>query len=167
MKPSIPKGTRDFSPEEMIKRDFIFDTVKKVFRLYGYQPLETPAMENLSTLLGKYGEEGDRLLFRILNSGNFLADIPASSLSQAESATLSQLICEKGLRYDLTVPFARYVVQHRDEIVFPFKRYQVQPVWRADRPQKGRYREFFQCDVDVIGSDSLLNEYELIRIIDA
>ena len=165
-KPSIPRGTRDFSPVEMLRRNYIFDIVRKIFSLFGYLPLETPAMENLSTLLGKYGEEGDRLLFRILNSGNFLADIPASSLSQAESATLSQLICEKGLRYDLTVPFARYVVQHRAEITFPFRRYQIQPVWRADKPQKGRYREFFQCDVDVIGSDSLLNEFELVRIID-
>ena len=165
-KPSIPRGTRDFSPVEMLRRNYIFDTVRRIFSLFGYLPLETPAMENLSTLLGKYGEEGDRLLFRILNSGNFLADIPASSLSQAESASLSQLICEKGLRYDLTVPFARYVVQHRAEITFPFRRYQIQPVWRADKPQKGRYREFFQCDVDVIGSDSLLNEFELVRIID-
>lgn len=166
MKPSIPKGTRDFSPEEMMKRDFIFDIIKKVFRLYGYQPIETPAMENLQTLLGKYGEEGDRLIYRILNSGNFLSDINEKDLIDREPVRLSSLICERGLRYDLTVPFARYVVQHRDEIIFPFKRYQIQPVWRADRPQKGRYREFFQCDVDVIGSDSLLNEYELIRIID-
>lgn len=166
MKPSIPKGTRDFSPEEMMKRDFIFDRVKRVFRLYGYQPIETPAMENLSTLLGKYGEEGDKLLFRILNSGDFLSAVTDSDLLGREAVRLSSLICERGLRYDLTVPFARYVVQHRDEITFPFKRYQIQPVWRADRPQKGRYREFFQCDVDVIGSDSMLNEYELIRIID-
>jgi histidyl-tRNA synthetase len=166
MKPSIPKGTRDFSSEEMIKRDFIFDTVKKVFRLYGYQPIETPAMENLSTLLGKYGEEGDKLIFRILNSGDFISAVTDADLLGREPARLSSLLCERGLRYDLTVPFARYVVQHRDEITFPFKRYQIQPVWRADRPQKGRYREFFQCDVDVIGSDSLLNEYELIRIID-
>ena len=166
MKPSIPKGTRDFSPEEMMKRDFIFDTVKKVFRLYGYQPIETPAMENLSTLLGKYGEEGDKLLFRILNSGDFLSSVSEQDHFNREPLKLSSLICERGLRYDLTVPFARYVVQHRDEIIFPFKRYQIQPVWRADRPQKGRYREFFQCDVDVIGSDSLLNEYELVRIID-
>lgn len=165
-KPSIPKGTRDFSPEEMMKRDFIFDTIRQVFRLYGYQPIETPAMENLPTLLGKYGEEGDKLLFRILNSGNFLSGITDDLLLKRESGKISSRICEKGLRYDLTVPFARYVVQHRDEIVFPFKRYQIQPVWRADRPQKGRYREFFQCDVDVIGSDSLLNEYELLRIID-
>ena len=166
MKPSIPKGTRDFSPGEMQKRDFIFDTIRQVFRLYGYQPIETPAMENLTTLLGKYGEEGDKLLFRILNSGDFLSAVDDSDLISREPNRLTSLICEKGLRYDLTVPFARYVVQHRNEIVFPFKRYQIQPVWRADRPQKGRYREFFQCDVDVIGSDSLLNEYELIKIID-
>jgi histidyl-tRNA synthetase len=166
MKPSIPKGTRDFSPEEIMRRDFIFDTVRTVFRLYGYQPIETPAMENLSTLLGKYGEEGDRLIYRILNSGDFLSALSKEDLPGMDPAKFSSLICERGLRYDLTVPFARYVVQHRDEVVFPFKRYQIQPVWRADRPQKGRYREFFQCDVDVIGSDSLLNEYELIRIID-
>ena len=165
-KPSIPKGTRDFSPVEMLRREFIFDTISQVFRLYGYQPIETPAMENLSTLLGKYGEEGDKLLFRILNSGDFLSAVTEEDLNKREQGKISSQICEKGLRYDLTVPFARYVVQHRDEIVFPFKRYQIQPVWRADRPQKGRYREFFQCDVDVIGSDSLLNEYELIRIID-
>ena len=165
-KPSIPKGTRDFSTDEMQRREYIFDTVKQVFRLYGYQPIETPAMENLSTLLGKYGDEGDKLLFRILNSGDFLADISDEEMTNRNSLKLSSLICEKGLRYDLTVPFARYVVQHRDEIVFPFRRYQIQPVWRADRPQKGRYREFFQCDVDVIGSDSLLNEYELVKIID-
>jgi histidyl-tRNA synthetase len=165
-KPSIPKGTRDFSPEEMLKREFIFDNVRQVFRLYGYQPIETPAMENLSTLLGKYGEEGDKLLFRILNSGDFLSGVTDDDLIKRETGKISGRLCEKGLRYDLTVPFARYVVQHRDEIVFPFKRYQIQPVWRADRPQKGRYREFFQCDVDVIGSDSLLNEYELIKIID-
>jgi len=165
-KPSIPKGTRDFSPEEMLKREFIFNTVRQVFRLYGYQPIETPAMENLSTLLGKYGAEGDKLLFRILNSGDFLSGVTDNDLIKREQGKISSRMCEKGLRYDLTVPFARYVVQHRDEIVFPFKRYQIQPVWRADRPQKGRYREFFQCDVDVIGSDSLLNEYELVRIID-
>ncbi|MCX6328028.1 MAG: histidine--tRNA ligase [Bacteroidia bacterium] len=165
-KPSIPKGTRDFSTDEMLKREFIFDTIKKVFKLYGYQPIETPAMENLSTLLGKYGEEGDRLIFRILNSGDFLAGVRDEDLQKREGGKLSQQICEKGLRYDLTVPFARYVVQYRDKLIFPFKRYQIQPVWRADRPQKGRYREFFQCDVDVIGSDSLLNEYELIKIID-
>jgi histidyl-tRNA synthetase len=165
-RPSIPKGTRDFSPEEMLKREFIFDTIRRVFRLYGYQPIETPAMESLSTLLGKYGEEGDKLLFRILNSGDFLSDVKEEDLLKRDQGKISSKISEKGLRYDLTVPFARYVVQHRDEIVFPFKRYQMQPVWRADRPQKGRYREFFQCDVDVIGSDSLLNEYELIKIID-
>jgi len=165
-KPNIPKGTRDFSTEEMLKREYIFDTIKQVFRLYGYQPIETPAMETLTTLLGKYGEEGDRLLFRILNSGDFLSSVNIEDLDKSEPGKLSSKICEKGLRYDLTVPFARYVVQHRDEIVFPFRRYQIQPVWRADRPQKGRYREFFQCDADVIGSDSLLNEYELVRIID-
>jgi histidyl-tRNA synthetase len=165
-KPSIPKGTRDFSTGDMLKREYIFDTIKQVFRLYGYQPIETPALENLSTLTGKYGEEGDKLLFRILNSGDFLSPVNDQELLDRDSARLSPKICEKGLRYDLTVPFARYVVQHRDEIVFPFKRYQIQPVWRADRPQKGRYREFFQCDVDVIGSDSLYNEAELIQIID-
>ena len=165
-KPSIPKGTRDFSTDEMLKREFIFDTIKRVFKLYGYQPIETPAMENLSTLLGKYGDEGDKLLFRVLNSGDFLSGITDGDILKGDTSRLSSRICEKGLRYDLTVPFARYVVQHRDEIIFPFKRYQIQPVWRADRPQKGRYREFFQCDVDVIGSDSLLNEYELVRIID-
>ena len=165
-KPSIPRGTRDFSPAEMLRRNYIFDTIRRNFSLYGYLPLETPAMDNLTTLLGKYGEEGDRLIFRILNSGDFLADINPSDLSAGGSTAISQMICEKGLRYDLTVPFARYVVQHRDEITFPFRRYQIQPVWRADKPQKGRYREFFQCDVDVIGSDSLLNELELIQIID-
>jgi histidyl-tRNA synthetase len=165
-KPSIPKGTRDFSTDEMLRREYIFETIKGVFKLYGYQPIETPAMENLSTLLGKYGEEGDKLLFRILNSGDFLSGVTGDDLVKQDASSLSSRICEKGLRYDLTVPFARYVVQHRDEIIFPFKRYQIQPVWRADRPQKGRYREFCQCDVDVIGSDSLLNEYELVRIID-
>lgn len=165
-KPSIPKGTRDFSTEEMLKREYIFDTIRSVFRLYGYQPIETPAMENLSTLLGKYGEEGDKLLFRILNSGDFLSKVSDEHLLKRNTSALSSMLCEKGLRYDLTVPFARYVVQHRDEITFPFKRYQIQPVWRADRPQKGRYREFFQCDADVIGSDSLLNESELVEIID-
>ncbi len=164
-KPSIPKGTRDFSPEEMRRRNLIFDTIRSVFTTYGYSPIETPAMENLSTLLGKYGEEGDKLLFRILNSGDFLSGVENIS-SGSDSQTLSPQISEKGLRYDLTVPFARYVVQHRNDISFPFKRYQIQPVWRADRPQKGRYREFYQCDVDVIGSDSLLNEFELLRIID-
>ncbi len=162
-KPSIPSGTRDFSPNEMVKRNFIFDTVKTVFQQFGYAPLETPAMENLQTLLGKYGEEGDKLLFKILNSGNFLSE----NFSQSDNPNQVALkICEKGLRYDLTVPFARYVVQHQNEIIFPFKRYQIQPVWRADRPQKGRYREFYQCDVDVIGSDSLLNEVELIQIVE-
>jgi histidyl-tRNA synthetase len=165
-KPTIPKGTRDFSTADMLKREYIFDTIKKVFRLYGYQPIETPAMENLTTLLGKYGDEGDKLLFRILNSGDYLSSVSDQELAGRDTAKLSSKICEKGLRYDLTVPFARFVVQHRDELVFPFKRYQIQPVWRADRPQKGRYREFFQCDVDVIGSDSLLNELELIQIID-
>jgi histidyl-tRNA synthetase len=165
-KPSIPKGTRDFTPVEMAKRNFIFDTIRNVFRLYGFQPIETPAMENLSTLLGKYGEEGDKLLFRILNSGDFLSGIPSEFEGMTDSSRLSGYISEKGLRYDLTVPFARFVVQYRNEITFPFKRYQIQPVWRADRPQKGRYREFYQCDVDVIGSDSLLNEAELVQIID-
>jgi len=165
-KPSIPKGTRDFSSEEMLKREFIFETIKHVFRLYGYQPIETPSMEKLTTLLGKYGDEGDKLLFRILNSGDFLSSVDEEDFNMHDSARFSSKICEKGLRYDLTVPFARYVVQHRDEIVFPFRRYQIQPVWRADRPQKGRYREFFQCDVDVIGSNSLLNELELVKIID-
>lgn len=164
-RPAIPKGTRDFSPDEMQRRYHIFDTIKSVFTLYGYQPIETPAMENLSTLLGKYGDEGDRLLFRILNSGDFLGGIDRNELADVDYAPLSARICEKGLRYDLTVPFARYVVQHRNEITFPFKRFQIQPVWRADRPQKGRYREFYQCDADVIGSDSIINEYELILII--
>ena len=160
-KPSIPKGTRDFSPVEMSRRQYIFDTVKSVFRTYGFSPLETPAMENLSTLLGKYGDEGDKLLFKILNSGDYAANLSTEELHNASK------ICEKGLRYDLTVPFARYVVQHQNEISFPFKRFQIQPVWRADRPQKGRYREFYQCDVDVIGSRSLLNEVELVQIVDA
>ncbi|MBR4995729.1 MAG: histidine--tRNA ligase [Alistipes sp.] len=159
-KPSIPKGTRDFSPAEMMRRTYIFDTIKSVFRTYGFAPLETPAMENLSTLLGKYGDEGDKLLFKILNSGDYGAKLSDEQLRQPSN------ISEKGLRYDLTVPFARYVVQHQSEIAFPFKRYQVQPVWRADRPQKGRYREFYQCDVDVIGSRSLLNEVELISIVE-
>jgi histidyl-tRNA synthetase len=163
---SIPKGTRDFSPEEMAKRNYIFDTIKKVFKLHGYQPIETPAMENLTTLMGKYGEEGDKLLFKVLNSGNFLQNVSAELLSEDKILPLTNKISEKGLRYDLTVPFARYVVQHRNDINFPFKRYQIQPVWRADRPQKGRYREFFQCDADVIGSASLLNEAELLQIID-
>ena len=150
-KPSIPKGTRDFSPIEMAKRNHIFDTIKSVFKTYGYQPIETPAMENLSTLLGKYGEEGDKLLFKILNSGDFTKGVEPSSVTSSNANALSAKICEKGLRYDLTVPFARFVVQHQNDITFPFKRYQIQPVWRADRPQKGRYREFYQCDVDVIG----------------
>ncbi len=165
-KPSIPKGTRDFSPEEMAKRNYIFDTIKEVYRLYGFRQIETPAMENLSTLMGKYGEEGDKLLFKVLNSGDFLSAIDASDLAEANPAKTANKISEKGLRYDLTVPFARYVVMHRNEITFPFKRYQIQPVWRADRPQKGRYREFFQCDADVVGSDSLFNEVELLQIID-
>ncbi len=165
-KPSIPKGTRDFSPIEMVRRNHIFDTIKRVFCNYGYQPIETPAMENLSSLLGKYGDEGDRLLFKVLNSGSYLDKVDEQTLTDKNQAALTRQISEKGLRYDLTVPFARYVVQHRNDISFPFKRYQVQPVWRADRPQKGRYREFFQCDVDVIGSDSLINEVELVQIID-
>jgi histidyl-tRNA synthetase len=165
-KPSIPKGTRDFTPAEMVRRNYIFDTVKAVFQRYGFLPIETPAMENLSTLMGKYGEEGDKLLFKILNSGDFLKDADATLLAEKNSVKVTSQISEKGLRYDLTVPFARFVVQHQSEITFPFKRYQIQPVWRADRPQKGRYREFFQCDVDVVGSDSLLNEVELIQIVD-
>ncbi len=165
-KPSIPKGTRDFSPLEMVRRNYIFDKIRKTFQLFGFQPIETPAMENLSTLLGKYGEEGDKLLFRILNSGDFLSEIKQSGITTENSKDIAPLISEKGLRYDLTVPFARFVVQHQNEITFPFKRYQIQPVWRADRPQKGRYREFFQCDVDVIGSDSLYNEVELVQITD-
>jgi histidyl-tRNA synthetase len=167
MKPSIPKGTRDFSPQEMVKRNYIFDTIRKVYQSYGYQPIETPAMENSETLMGKYGDEGDRLIFKILNSGNYLDGLsPDLSLTPNSLPLLTKHISEKALRYDLTVPFARYVVQHRNDITFPFKRYQIQPVWRADRPQKGRYREFYQCDADVIGSDSLLNEVELIQIID-
>jgi len=164
-KPSIPNGTRDFSPAEMVKRNYIFDTIKSVFQRYGYLPIETPAMENLSTLMGKYGEEGDKLLFKILNSGDFLAKADDNLLASKNSTKLTSQISEKGLRYDLTVPFARYVVQHQNDITFPFKRYQIQPVWRADRPQKGRYREFFQCDVDVVGSQSLINEVELIQIV--
>ena len=164
--PSIPKGTRDFSPEIMVKRNYIFDTIKSVFKLYGYMPLETPAMEHLSTLMGKYGEEGDKLLFKILNSGDFIGDVPESELLERNSLRLTNRIAEKGLRYDLTVPFARFVVQHQNELTFPFKRYQIQPVWRADRPQKGRYREFYQCDVDVVGSDSLLHEAELVQMVD-
>ena len=163
-KPSIPKGTRDFGPAEMAGRNYIFDTIRAVFKKYGFNPLETPSMENLSTLLGKYGDEGDKLLFKILNSGDAFAKVDAAELSNSNA--LSVKVCEKGLRYDLTVPFARYVVQHQNELVFPFKRYQIQPVWRADRPQKGRYREFYQCDVDVIGSKSLINELELVQIVD-
>jgi histidyl-tRNA synthetase len=165
-KPSIPKGTRDFSPAEMTNRNYIFDTIKSIFRLYGFQPIETPAMENLSTLMGKYGEEGDKLLFKILNSGDFAGNLTDSELLERNSIRLTNRISEKGLRYDLTVPFARFVVQYRNDISFPFKRYQIQPVWRADRPQKGRYREFYQCDVDIVGSDSLLNEMELVQIVD-
>ena len=163
-KPSIPKGTRDFSAIEMARRNYIFDTIKGVFKRYGFSQIETPAMENLSTLLGKYGDEGDKLLFKILNSGDFLMSVGAPLNANSDKASLQ--ICEKGLRYDLTVPFARYVVQHQAELTFPYKRFQIQPVWRADRPQKGRYREFYQCDVDIIGSDSLLNEVELIQIVD-
>ena len=166
MKPSIPKGTRDFSPQEMVKRNYIFDTIRQVFRNYGYLPIETPSMENLDTLMGKYGEEGDKLIFKILNSGDFLDGVKDKDVKAMTSKEATKYISEKALRYDLTVPFARYVVQHQNDITFPFKRYQIQPVWRADRPQKGRYREFYQCDVDVIGSNSLLNEVELIQIID-
>jgi histidyl-tRNA synthetase len=165
-KPAVPKGTRDFLPDEMARRNHIFAVIRDVFDLNGYVPIETPSMENLSSLLGKYGEEGDKLLFRILNSGDFLGKVPADELSGKNAGKLANMICDKGLRYDLTVPFARFVVQHRNDLTFPFKRYQIQPVWRADRPQKGRYREFFQCDADVIGSDSLLNEVELAGIID-
>lgn len=166
MKPSIPKGTRDFSPAEMARRNYIFNTIRDVFRLFGYNPIETPAMENLSTLMGKYGEEGDKLLFKILNSGDFLRGVDMKLVEEGNCPRLAPQLCEKGLRYDLTVPFARYVVQHRAELQLPFKRYQIQPVWRADRPQKGRYREFYQCDADVVGSDSLLNEVELLQLID-
>lgn len=165
-KPSIPKGTRDFSPAEMAKRNYIFDTIKQVFALHGFRQIETPAMENLSTLMGKYGEEGDKLLFKILNSGDFLKNASDEQLLDRNCPRLTSALCEKGLRYDLTVPFARFVVQHRGELQFPFKRFQIQPVWRADRPQKGRYREFYQCDADVIGTDSLLNEIDLLQIID-
>lgn len=165
-KPGIPKGTRDFSPEEMSKRNYIFNTIKSVYALYGFQQIETPAMETLQTLMGKYGEEGDRLLFKILNSGDYLSKISDEELTERNTLRLASKVCEKGLRYDLTVPFARYVVMHRDELQMPFKRYQIQPVWRADRPQKGRYREFYQCDADVVGSDSLLNEVELMQIVD-
>ena len=165
-KPSIPKGTRDFSPVEMAKRNYIFNTIREVFYRYGFQQIETPSMENLSTLMGKYGEEGDKLLFKIQNSGDYFSGLTDEELLSRNAAKLASKFCEKGLRYDLTVPFARYVVMHRDEITFPFKRFQIQPVWRADRPQKGRYREFYQCDVDVIGSKSLLNELELVQIVD-
>ena len=165
-KPSIPKGTRDFRPEEMAKRNYIFNTIKEVYALYGFQQIETPAMETLHTLMGKYGEEGDKLLFKVLNSGDYLSKVTDEQLRERNSLHLASHLCEKGLRYDLTVPFARYVVMHRDELQLPFKRYQIQPVWRADRPQKGRYREFYQCDADVVGSDSLLNEVELMQIVD-
>lgn len=164
--PSIPKGTRDFLPGEVARRNYIFNTIRDVFNRFGFQQIETPAMENLSTLLGKYGEEGDKLLFRILNSGDFLSGVHEESLQKRDTAAVLRTVADKGLRYDLTVPFARFIVQHRNELVFPFRRYQIQPVWRADRPQKGRYREFFQCDCDMIGSDSLLNEAELVAIID-
>lgn len=164
-KPGIPKGTRDFGPIEMARRNYIFDTIRSVYALYGYQQIETPAQENLSTLMGKYGEEGDRLLFKVLNSGDYLKDIEDSELTERNVNRLAARLCERGLRYDLTVPFARYVVMHRGELTFPFRRFQIQPVWRADRPQKGRYREFYQCDADVIGSDSLINEAELIQIV--
>jgi histidyl-tRNA synthetase len=166
MKPSIPKGTRDFSPVEMAKRNYIFNTIKEVYALYGFQQIETPAMENLSTLMGKYGEEGDKLLFKIQNSGDYFKGLTDEELLSRNATKLACKFCEKGLRYDLTVPFARYVVMHREELALPFKRYQIQPVWRADRPQKGRYREFYQCDADVVGSDSLLNEVELMQIVD-
>lgn len=166
-KPGIPKGTRDFSPVEMAKRNYIFDTIREVFHLYGFSQIETPSMENLSTLMGKYGEEGDKLLFKIQNSGDYFSGITDEELLSRNAAKLASKFCEKGLRYDLTVPFARYVVMHRDEITFPFKRFQIQPVWRADRPQKGRYREFYQCDADVVGSNSLINEVELVQMIDA
>ncbi len=165
-KPSTPKGTRDFSTLEMARRNYIFDTIRSVFRLFGYRQIETPALENLSTLMGKYGEEGDKLLFKVLNSGDFLAKVDAFLLENRDSLHTAPRICDRGLRYDLTVPFARFVVQHRDELQMPFKRFQIQPVWRADRPQKGRYREFYQCDADVVGSDSLINEVELLQIID-
>ena len=165
-KPSIPKGTRDFGPQEMACRNYIFSTIRQVYALYGFQQIETPAMENLGTLMGKYGEEGDKLLFKILNSGDFLKGTCSEEIEKGATGHLAAQLCEKGLRYDLTVPFARYVVQHREELTLPFRRYQIQPVWRADRPQKGRYREFYQCDADVVGSDSLLNEVELMQIVD-
>ena len=166
MKPSIPKGTRDFGPVEMARRNYIFSTIRSVFALYGFSQIETPAMENLSTLMGKYGEEGDKLLFKILNSGDFLRGVDEKLIEERDALHLTSKICEKGLRYDLTVPFARFVVQHRNELQMPFKRFQIQPVWRADRPQKGRYREFYQCDADVVGSDSLVNEIELLQLVD-
>ncbi|MDE7237710.1 MAG: histidine--tRNA ligase [Paramuribaculum sp.] len=166
MKPSIPKGTRDFGPLEMSRRNYIFDTIREVFRIYGFAPIETPAMETLQTLMGKYGEEGDKLLFKVLNSGDFCRDIDPAMAAEGDYARLGARICEKGLRYDLTVPFARFVVMHRDQLQMPFKRYQMQPVWRADRPQKGRYREFYQCDADIVGSDSLGNEIELLQMAD-
>ncbi|MDE6587991.1 MAG: histidine--tRNA ligase [Paramuribaculum sp.] len=166
MKPSIPKGTRDFGPLEMSRRNYIFDTIREVFRIYGFAPIETPAMETLQTLMGKYGEEGDKLLFKVLNSGDFCRDIDPAMAAEGDYARLGARICEKGLRYDLTVPFARFVVMHRDQLQMPFKRYQMQPVWRADRPQKGRYREFYQCDADIVGSDSLVNEIELLQMAD-
>jgi histidyl-tRNA synthetase len=165
-KPSIPKGTRDFSPIEMAKRNYIFNTIRSVYALYGFEQIETPSIETLQTLMGKYGEEGDKLLFKILNSGDYLSGVTSEELEDRNSLRLASRICEKGLRYDLTVPFARYVVMHRNDLQLPFKRYQIQPVWRADRPQKGRYREFYQCDADVVGSDSLLNEVELMQIVD-
>jgi len=165
-KPSIPKGTRDFLPVEISRRNYIFDIIRETYQLHGFKPIETPAMENLTTLMGKYGEEGDRLIFKILNSGDFLSGLSEDTLKSKESSKIGNEICEKALRYDLTVPFARYIVQHQNDITFPFKRYQIQPVWRADRPQKGRYREFFQCDADIIGSNSMINEVELINIID-
>lgn len=166
MKPSIPKGTRDFGPLEMSRRNYIFDTIREVFRIYGFAPIETPAMETLQTLMGKYGEEGDKLLFKVLNSGDFCRDLDPAMAAEGDYARLGARICEKGLRYDLTVPFARFVVMHRDQLQMPFKRYQMQPVWRADRPQKGRYREFYQCDADIVGSDSLVNEIELLQMAD-
>ncbi|MDE6459487.1 MAG: ATP phosphoribosyltransferase regulatory subunit, partial [Paramuribaculum sp.] len=166
-KPSIPKGTRDFGPVETARRNYIFSTIREVFDLYGFSPIETPSIENLSTLMGKYGEEGDKLLFKILNSGEWLKDLEGENFTASDSAKLTSKVSEKGLRYDLTVPFARFVVQHRNDLTLPFKRYQIQPVWRADRPQKGRYREFYQCDADIVGSDSLVNEIELIQMIDS
>ena len=165
-KPGIPKGTRDFSPLEMARRNYIFNTIKEVFSIYAFQQIETPAMETLHTLMGKYGEEGDKLLFKVLNSGDYISKVSDEELAERNSLKLAPKLCEKGLRYDLTVPFARYVVMHRDELQLPFRRYQIQPVWRADRPQKGRYREFYQCDADVVGSDSLLNEVELMQMVD-